>query len=317
LQDFLFLSSVFLFACGSFILAVVLAFLSHWSCNIVPATPFIQGKALEEHMTESSETEEEDEDFANPGMVNDELLEDEDHVDPPPRKKKKSSNPGCHFANGCGFWPDDRSQLKTVVESAASKKKVGDNWRCDPTMFGLIVGWAHKPSFNFAADVMNSNSVVAREIKLESAFDLCRLRGWILTRLRNPKEASFCLEHKRIHVCLKETGFPPNHHALQLKGVIQAHHQNLETAVLPSTPKKPPPATVITQPESDITRTEADDDMPGLLAPKKSSVSSASKKRKNVPASPGFELLHVHDVGSFYQRLTQNTKCLQIALLFY
>jgi hypothetical protein len=97
--------------------------------------------------------------------------------------------------------------------------------------------------------------------------------------------------------------------------VIQAHYQNLETAVLPSTPKKPPTATVITQPESDITTTEADDDMPGfLLAAKKSSVSLASKERKNVPVSPEFELLHVHDVGSFYQRLTQNTKCLQIAL---
>jgi hypothetical protein len=313
-QDFLFFTSVFLVASGSFVLAVVLAFLSHRSCNIVPATPFIQGEAREERMPESSETEE-DEDFANLGMVNDELSEDEDHVDPPPRKKKKSSNPGCLFANGCGFWSDDRSQLKTVVESAASKKKVGDDWRCDPTMFGLILGWAHKPSFNFAADVRNSNFVVAHEIKLESAFDPCRLRGWILTRLRKPKEASFRLECKRIHVCLLEAGFPPNHHALQLKGVIQAHCQNLETAVLPSTPQKPPTATVITQLESDITTTEADDDMPGfLLAAKKSSVSSASKKRKNVPASPEFELLHVHDVGSFCQRLTQNRKCLQIAL---
>jgi hypothetical protein len=293
---------------------VVLAFLSRWSCNIVPATPFIQGEAREEHMPESSETEEEDEDFANLGMANNEVSQDEDHVDLPPRKKKKSSNPGCLFTNGCGFWSHDRSQLKTVVESAASKKKVGDDWRCDPTMFGLILRWAHKPSFNFAADVMNSNFVVAREIKLESAFDLCRLRGWILTRLRMPKEASFRLEHKRIHMCLLEAGFPPNHHALQLKGVIQAHCQNLETTVLPSTPKKPPTATVITQPESDITTTEADDHIPGLLAAKKSSVCSASKKRKNVPASPEFELLHVHDVGSFCQRLTQNTKCLQIAL---
>jgi hypothetical protein len=224
-QDFLFLTSFFLFASGSFILAVVLAFLSHWSCNIGPTTPFIQGKALEEHMPESSETEEEDSDFANLGTVKDEHSEDEeDCVDPAPRKKKKSSDPGCLFTDGCGFWSHDRSQLKTVVELAASKKKVGDDWQCDPTVFGLILRWDHKPSFNFAADVMNSNFVVAREINLESAFDLCRLRGWILTRLRNPKEASFCLEHsKRIHACLKEAGFSPNHHALQLKEVIEAH----------------------------------------------------------------------------------------------
>jgi hypothetical protein len=175
--------------------------LQHCSCNIVPATPFIQGEAREEHTPESSETEEEDEDFANLGMVNHELSEDEDCVDPSPRKKKKSSNPGCLFTNGCGFWSDDRSQLKNAVESAASKKKDGDDWWCDPTMFGLILGWAHKPSFNFAADVMNSNFVVAPEIKLlESAFDPRRLRGWILTRLRKAKEASFRLEHKRIHV---------------------------------------------------------------------------------------------------------------------
>jgi hypothetical protein len=216
-------------------------------------------KDLVEAVPESSETEEEDEEFENAGTVDDDHAEDEDHVDPP-QKQKKSSNPGCLFTNGCGFWSDDRSQLKTVVESAASKKKVGNDWQCDPSVFGLILRWAHKPSFNFAADVMNSNFVVAREIKLESAFDLCRLRGWILTRLRNPKEVSFCLEHKRVHACLKEAGFPPNHHVLQLKGVIEeAHCQKLETTVLLSNPN-PQPASV-TQTEATTTTTEESDMM--------------------------------------------------------
>jgi hypothetical protein len=41
---------------------------------------------------------------------------------------------------------------------------------------------------------------------------------------------------------------------------------------------------------------------------------SAAKKRKSVKASAEFELIQVHDPGSFKQRLTLNTKCLQIAL---
>jgi hypothetical protein len=55
-------------------------------------------KDLVEAVPESSETEEEDEEFENAGTVDHDHAEDEDHVDPP-RKKKKSSDPGCLFTN--------------------------------------------------------------------------------------------------------------------------------------------------------------------------------------------------------------------------
>jgi hypothetical protein len=93
--------------------------------------------------------------------------------------------------------------------------------------------------------------------------------------------------------------------------VIDALHQNLETTVLPSVPK--PPSVAVTQPESKKTNETA-----VLEGKKRKSDNSAIllAAKKSVPASPQFELLHVHDPTSFYQRLTQNTKCLQIALFF-
>ena len=270
-----------------------------------------EGGSSEEESLEVEEDEDSDDDGTeDKGDVN-----DDDYIEPPGKEKKSSTNPGCLFTNGIGFMSDDRSQLKTVVESAAAKKIVSDDWQSDPSMFGLIIRWAHKPSFNFAADVMNSNFVVSREIAVQSPFDLCRLRGWILTRSRSlNKGKKYHLEYKRFHACLAEAGFPPGHHALKLKGVITALYRKLETTVLPLFPTPPPIA--VTQPEE--TTTTEQSDHPVLEGKKrkgvKSAVLSAAKKRKNVPASPQFELLYVHDPSSFYMRLTQNTKCLQIAL---
>jgi hypothetical protein len=61
--------------------------------------------------------------------------------------------------------------------------------------------------------------------------------------------------------------------------------------------------------------------LPETIVAKRKSVKlkktvSAAKKRKCVKASAGFELIHAHNPGSFKQQLTQNTKCLQIALFF-
>jgi hypothetical protein len=73
----------------------------------------------------------------------------------------------------------------------------------------------------------------------------------------------------------------------------------LETSCLPSDPTDPtlPPIAAAHHNES-----------------KKVVPLSAAKKRKRLKASPQFELIHVHDSGSFEQKLTQNNKCLQIAL---
>ena len=52
----------------------------------------------------------------------------------------------------------------------------------------------------------------------------------------------------------------------------------------------------------------------GRLLQKKTQTGTAAMKRKNIKASANFELIHAHDLRSFQQRLTQNTKCLQIGL---
>ena len=228
---------------------------------------------------------EKDEDSDDKGTEEKGDVKDEDYVEPP-RKEKKSSDPACLLTNGFGFLSDDRSQLKTVAKSAAAKKIVCDDWQSDPSIFGLIIRWAHKPSFKFAADVMNTNFFASLEIAFPSPFDLCRLRGWILTRSRNSNQGKFNLESKRFHACLEEAGFPPGHHALELKGVIKALYQKLETTILLLFPKLPPVA--VTPPE--VTTTTEESDHPVLEGKKrkgvKSAVLSAAKKRKNVPASP-------------------------------
>jgi hypothetical protein len=93
------------------------------------------------------------------------------------------------FTTGSDFSSNDKSRLKTVVELAAAKMKVRDLWCPDLSACRLIISWAHKPPCSFAADVMNSNFVVAREIQLESPFGLHRLQGWILTQGHDVKLA--------------------------------------------------------------------------------------------------------------------------------
>jgi hypothetical protein len=143
---------------------------------------------------------------------------------------------------------------------------------------------------------MNSNAVVAREAGLSSPFHLCQLRGWIITR-RNLKSSLFHIQYKQFHECLTNAKFPVGHKALNLNGMIQKVYKQLDTCVLPSPTSTDQPATTKKK------------------SPKaKGKVQSASKKRKISTASRNFELIHAHDPSSFKQRLTYNTKCLQIGL---
>ncbi len=219
---------------------------------------------------------------------------DEDYVDLPAKQNRKSSNTTpIMFTNGLGLSADNLSQLKSVIETAKSKKAFSQTFEPDPSLFCLVYRWAHKPPYNFAADVLNSNSVVAREVGLSSPFDLCNLRGWILTR-RSASANEFHIQYKRFEECLLQAKFPNGHKALNLNGMIQKVYERLDTCVLPSV-------------------------LPKSLASQRKSIKSnknisSAKKRKNVKASAEFELVQAHDPGSFKQRLTLNTKCLQIAL---
>jgi hypothetical protein len=232
----------------------------------------------------------------NDATSNSDTEDDEDDEDYVLDERKKSpSNPLCLFTTGLGFSADDKREMKAVIESAASKNKFCATFTADSTLLCLVYRWARKPSFNFAADILNSIHVVARSVGLESAFQLCYLRGWIVTR-RSSTSSFPHIEYKRFHECLKKADFPPNHRALHLNGIVQSAYDSFGTSVLPL----PAPAV------APIKKRQS------TKSPAKPL--SRAKKRKSVLASPHFELIHTHDANSFGQRLTQNTKCLQIAL---
>jgi hypothetical protein len=130
------------------------------------------------------------------------------------------------------------------------------------------------------------------------------LRGWIVTRRNgstNKRRASsneeFNITYKRFNECLSKANFLEGHKALNLNALIHTVYQRLDTSVSPSMS-----ATVL--PDTPLTKQQ----------PTKSKKTTPAQKRRSVAVSPEFELVHPHDPGSFQQRLTLNTKCLQIAL---
>jgi hypothetical protein len=229
--------------------------------------------------------------------------EDEDHVDPATNKRKSRSGPLCVFTTGLGFSAVDKSQLRGVVESASSKKQFSGGFKPSQQLSNLIIRWGRKPSYNFSGDILNSCFVVAHEMGLDSAFQLCNLRGWIVTMptLRDQSKAPFLIQHKRFHACLKNADLPPDHRGLHLLGIIKSAHDILQTSVLPPTE------------DSEVASPETEKRQSTKLATKTKPLSAANQ-RKSARSSAHFELVYVHDPASFQMRVTQNTKCVQIAL---
>jgi hypothetical protein len=162
---------------------------------------------------------EEDEDDED---EDDEDVEDEDYIKSIANKHKSSSksDPSILFTNSLGFSADNKSQLSSVIESESSKKEFSLVFQPDPSLYCLVYRWARRPAYTFAADVLNSNLVVASEVGFSSPFDLCNLRGWILTR-RAVSTNRFYIEYKKFHECLLKAKIPPGHKALNLKGIVQ------------------------------------------------------------------------------------------------
>jgi hypothetical protein len=154
----------------------------------------------DEEVEENSDSEDEEESEAEDEdcVVVPDAPEDDD-VAPAAAKK---SDAFCLFTTGLGFSSRNKTRLRTVVESAAEKKTFSRTWPPDSSMHSLVRRWARKASHDFAADVVNSNCVVARGLGLGSPFDPCNLRGWILTR-RAGSKGDFRVECKRFHECLK------------------------------------------------------------------------------------------------------------------
>ena len=246
---------------------------------------------------DDDDSDNEDDDVEDNDDDDDDDDDDQDCAAVSSKKGKKSISQPLLFTNGLGFSANNQSKLSTVVESVASKKEFSLHCKPDVSLFCLVCRWARRTAFNFAADVLNSNLVVAREIGFVSPFDLCTLRGWVLTR-RGSATTQFNVQCKRFHECLLQAHLPEGHTALHLNGLIKSVCDQLETTVLPSGL----PVTSTAKKQSSIATTRKK----GL---------TAAQKRKNVGANADFELVHPHDQGSFMQRLTQNAKCLQIALL--
>jgi hypothetical protein len=171
--------------------------------------------------------------------------DDEDYVEIIPKSSKASrpkSTTNILFTTGLGFNAKKQSELRTVVESTASKDEFSQAFKPAKDLYCLVFRWARKPPYHLAADIMNSNAVVAREAGLSSPFHLCQLRGWIITR-RNPKSSLFHIQYKRFHECLTNAKFPVGHKALNLNGMIQKVYTQLDTCVLPSPTSTDQPAT--------------------------------------------------------------------------
>jgi hypothetical protein len=220
---------------------------------------------------------------------------DDECIEQPPKSKRKSTS-DILFTTGLGFTSENQLDLMPVIKSAADKNEFSLSFNPDKNLYCLVFWWARKPPFHFAADTMNSNAAVAREAGLSSPFQICRLCGWILTR-RSATSGHFNLQYKRFHECLTNAKFPHDHKALNINGMIQKVYQDLDTCVLPSNCPPVSPGTAKCNPSKT-----------------KTAIMAAAKKQKTSTASKNFELIHAHDPGSFLQRLTLNTKCLQIAL---
>jgi hypothetical protein len=177
------------------------------------------------------------------------------------------------FTTGLGVTTEKQSELRTVVESAASKDEFSQAFKPGKDLYCLVFWWARKPPHHFAADILNYNAVVAREADLTWPFHLCQVRGWILT-CGNSNSNVFHIQYKRFHECLTNAKLPADHKALNLNGMIQKVYQELDTCVLPS------PAPID---QSVTTKTKANKS--------KGNIQSAAKKRKKSTASSNFELI--------------------------
>jgi hypothetical protein len=158
--------------------------------------------------------------------------DDNEYIEQPPKSKRKSTS-DILFTTGLGFTAENQLDLIPVIKSAADKNQFSLSFNPNKDLYCLVFRWARKPPFHFAADVMSSNAIVAREAGLSSPFQICRLRGWILTQ-RSATSGHFNLQYKRFHECLTNAKFPHGHKALNINGMIRKVYQDLDTCVLPS-----------------------------------------------------------------------------------
>jgi hypothetical protein len=95
--------------------------------------------------------------------------DDDKYIEQPPKSKRKSTS-DILFTTRLGFTSENQLDLVPVIESAANKNEFSLSFNPDKDLYCLVFWWAQKPPLHFAADIMNSNAVVAREAGLSSPF---------------------------------------------------------------------------------------------------------------------------------------------------
>jgi hypothetical protein len=103
--------------------------------------------------------------------VDDDDTDDEEYVGSSKTSPKSRTN--ILFTTGLGVTTEKQSELRTVVESTASKDEFSQAFKPDKDLYCLVFWWARKPPYHFAADILNYNAFVAREAGLTSPFHLC------------------------------------------------------------------------------------------------------------------------------------------------
>jgi hypothetical protein len=88
--------------------------------------------------------------------------DDDKYIEQPPKSKRKSIS-DILFTTGLGFASENHLDIMPVIESAADRNEFSLSFNPDKDLYCLVFWWAQKPPFHFAADIMNSNAVVARE----------------------------------------------------------------------------------------------------------------------------------------------------------
>lgn len=218
---------------------------------------------------------------------NDDDDNDEDYVEPSCTTQMKV-RPPIIFTNGQGMVIRNASnELTVIIDSAKQRKSFATTHLLSNALYALVERWARKPPYNHCTDVLFSVALVAKEVGFDNPFHLCLTRGWMV-KLQKTNGSAFNIEYKRFRKCLKDVP-GGEHKALHLKGIVSSLYAKLDTTMAMN-------ATVV--------RTTIKSNKRG------SGTTSESLKRKNM----NFEMVHAHDESSYFQQLTQNTKCLQITV---
>jgi hypothetical protein len=236
------------------------------------------------NVDDGNEDDDDDDSNENDDSVDD---GDEDYIDAVRSTAVKKQQTKIIFTNGLGLVCDEKKKLTAIIESAKQRKLFADAHHTGNEMRSLIERWSRKPPHNHCADILYSVGVVAKEVGFDNPLHLCHTRGWMV-RLR--KDGDVNIQYKRFRECLQDVPGGEKK-AFHLKGIVSSLYGKLDTTMLRN----------------------GNQNRRSIKSPNKKGSSAAAAKRKSTKVDINYEMVHAHDEASFFQRVNQNTKCLQIA----